>query len=272
MLKLVWKCGTRSTILFICNTFCCRLILLSSLYIESALVCCMNQNNVHCFGTIFPNLNFVFASICAARPVHTCIQSDQYRNCSTVINVTTGDRCSRHSSWWGATKNSAVALSLQNNMISIHQRRTRTNEGKTTLILSRLRTVSWMVSSFSASCSWRPLDWRIRHSHLASTLFHSLVLWWRPQRIRPQITRLSQLENSAMGTWPIYKNSIIPDWIEKWRNIKFWYMCSLCSSSELWCVSLIDDAQNMPKQLWAPGRFTKNTSYNWSKQKKPFIW
>ena len=35
-----------------------------------------------CFGTIFPNLNFVFASICAARPVH--IQSNQYRSCSTV--------------------------------------------------------------------------------------------------------------------------------------------------------------------------------------------
>ena len=53
----------------------------------------------------------------------------------------------------------------------------------------------------------KQLDWRIRHSHLVSTLFHSLVRWWRPRRIRPQITRLSQLENSAMGTWPIYKNS-----------------------------------------------------------------
>ena len=31
----------------------------------------------------------------------------------------------------------------------------------------------------------------IRHSHLASTLFHSLVPWWRPRRIRPQVTRLS---------------------------------------------------------------------------------
>ena len=71
--------------------------------------------------------------------------------------------------------------------------------------------MSWLVSSFSAPCSWRPLDWRIRHSHLASTLFHSLGPWWRPRRILPQITRLSQLENSAMGTWPIYKNSIIPD-------------------------------------------------------------
>ena len=72
---------------------------------------------------------------------------------------------------------------------------------------------------------YKQLDWRIRHSHLASTLFHSLVPWWRPRRIRPQITRLSQLENSAMGTWPIYKNSIIPDWFEKWRDIKFWYRC-----------------------------------------------
>ena len=69
--------------LFICNTFCCRLILLSSsLYIELALVCCTNPDNVNCFGTIFPNLNFVFASIWAARPVH--IESDQYRSCSTV--------------------------------------------------------------------------------------------------------------------------------------------------------------------------------------------
>ena len=69
--------------LLICNTFCCRLILLSlSLYIELALVCCTNPNIVNCFGTIFPNLNFVFASIWAASPVH--IGSDQYRSCSTV--------------------------------------------------------------------------------------------------------------------------------------------------------------------------------------------
>ena len=101
----------------------------------STVVYCTNPDNVHCFGTIFPNLNFVFASICAARPVH--IQSDQYRSCSTVNkvnNVTTRDRCSRHSSRWGATKNSTVALISRNNMISIHQRSTRTNEGKTTLI------------------------------------------------------------------------------------------------------------------------------------------
>ena len=104
---LRWKCSTRSSILFICNTFCCRLILLSSLYIELALVCFTNPDNVYCFGTIFPTLNFVFASICAAHPVH--IQSEQYRSCSTVNNVTTR---SRHSSRWGATKNSAVVREI----------------------------------------------------------------------------------------------------------------------------------------------------------------
>ena len=31
--------------------------------------------------------------------------------------------------------------------------------------------------------------------------------------------------------------------VRKWRDIKFWYMCLLCSSLELQCVSLIDDAQ-----------------------------
>ena len=67
---------------FMYNTFCCWLILLSSLYIELALKFCTNPDNGHCFGTIFPNQNFVFASICAIRPVH--IQSDQYRSCSTV--------------------------------------------------------------------------------------------------------------------------------------------------------------------------------------------
>ena len=85
------------------------------------------------FWDYIPELNFVFASICATRPVH--IQSDQWRSCSTVNNVTTcGGYFSRHSSRWGATKNSVVALSSRNNMISIHWWRARTNEGKTTLI------------------------------------------------------------------------------------------------------------------------------------------
>ena len=55
---------------------------------------------------------------------------------------------------------------------------------------------------------------------------------------RPQITRLSQMENSAMGTCQ-FTRTIIPNWFEKWRDIKFWYMSYLCRSLELRCVSLL---------------------------------
>ena len=59
-----------------------------------------------------------------------------------------------------------------------------------------------LVSSCSASW-WRPLHWIICHSLLTSTQFHSLVQWWHPRGIWPQRTRLSQSQNSAMGTWPM---------------------------------------------------------------------
>ena len=65
-------------------------------------------------------------------------------------------------------------------------------------------TVSWMVSPCSTSCSWRPLNRRIRHSHLTYRQFHSLVPLLRPRRRRPQRTRLTQLENSTMGTGTIH--------------------------------------------------------------------
>ena len=115
---------------FIHMQFCCWLILLSSLNIELALVCWTNPDDVHCFRTIFRNLIFVFASICAARPVH--IQSNQYRSCSTVKQRRAVSAI--HPDGMGATKNSAVSLSSWNDMISIHQRSARTNECKTTLI------------------------------------------------------------------------------------------------------------------------------------------
>ena len=120
--------------------------------------------------------------------------------------------------------------------------------------------MSWMVLSFSASCSWRPLDWRIRHSHLAYTLFHSPVPRWR--------TRLSHLENSAMGTLPIYKNSIIPDWFEKmaWYKILIhvliaYFLRITMSFPYWWCTK---HAQ-LIMGTWLI--YKKNTSYNWSKQK-----
>ena len=118
--------------LFICNTFCCRLILLSlSLYIELALVCCTNPNNVICFGTIFPNLNFVFASIWAAHRSILNLTNTEVAQLSNKDPLSV--LYSIHPDW-GATKNNAVALGSRNNIISIHQRSARTNEGKTTLI------------------------------------------------------------------------------------------------------------------------------------------
>ena len=107
-------------------------------------------------------------------------------------------------------------------------------------------TVSWMVSPCSASCSWRPLHWGIRHSDLTSRQFHSLVPWWRPRRIRPQKTRLSQLENSAMGKWP---KTIMPVWFEKWRkwHIKFFYMCWFWSSlnCDVFPLLMMDNTRKM---------------------------
>ena len=53
-----------------------------------------------------------------------------------LLNCQTRTRCQCYSIHpdWGATKNSAVALGLRNNMLSIHQMSARTNEDKTTLI------------------------------------------------------------------------------------------------------------------------------------------
>ena len=172
---------------------------------------------------MFPNLNFVFASICAARPVH--IQSDQYRSYSTVNNVTTrsarGATPGIHPD--GEQPKKALWLWVREITWYLYTRgvRARMKQNNVDLKLLEKCVMNGFII-FASSCSWRPLDWRISNNHLASTLFHSLVPWWRPRIIRPQITRLSQLENSAMGTWPIYKNSITP---EKWRDIKFWFMC-----------------------------------------------
>ena len=175
--------------LLICNTFCCRLILLSlSLYIELALVCCTNPNNVNCFGTIFPNLNFVFASIWAASPVH--IESEQYRSCSTVKQ---GPAVSATlSTPIGEQPKTALWLWVCEITCYLYTRWVHGRMKTKQRWFKATRELSWMVSSFSASCPWPPLDWRIRHSHLALTLFHSLVLWWRPPQsigARGQFTR-----------------------------------------------------------------------------------
>ena len=76
------------------QSFCCRLILLSSLYIELALVCCTNPDNVHCFGTIFPNLNFVLPQ---SVPPARCI-----------FNPTSTEVAQLSTTWRRAMANSSV--------------------------------------------------------------------------------------------------------------------------------------------------------------------
>ena len=201
-----WLDSCAKTHLKMCHTFkhfiymqyfCCWIIMLSSLYIELALVCCTNPDSVHCFGTIFPNLNFVFASICAARPVH--IQFGQYISCSIV-------KQRRNSSRWEQSKSALELWSLEMTWyLYIRGVRGRMKGKQRWFKVTREVCHAWFHHVRHYKCSWRPLDWIIRHSHFTSTLLHSLVPWWRPRIIRPQRTRLSQL-NSAMDTWPIYKN------------------------------------------------------------------
>ena len=89
-------------------------------------MCCTNPDNVNCFGNIFPNLNFVFAPICAARPVH--IQSDQYRSYSTVKQR----RAVGAAPFIPMVSNQKQRCGSEfANKISIHQRSEPTNEGKT---------------------------------------------------------------------------------------------------------------------------------------------
>ena len=102
--------------LFICNTFCCRLILLSfSLYIKLALVCCKNPDNVYCFGTIFPNLNFVLRQ--SEPPARSILNPTN----TEVAQLSNKDPLSvlLHPPRLGSNQNSAVALGSRNNMISI---------------------------------------------------------------------------------------------------------------------------------------------------------
>ena len=192
------------------------------------------------FGTIFPNLKFVFASICTARPVP--MQSDQYRSCSTVKRR--GGCRSVHPD--GQQPKTALWLWVCEMTWYLYI------EGVPGRMKTKQRwfkvTLPWMVSPCSAPCSWRPLHWRIRHSHLTSRQCHSLVLWLLPQRIRPQ--RISVYWRTPLWARGQFTKTFMPAWFEKWRYIKLWYMCQIkLSSLKLRYVSLIDNAQNMQNEL-----------------------
>ena len=145
-----------------------------------------------------------------------------------VFNPTNTEVAQLSTTWRRApgihlTKNSAVAVSSRNNIYT-RWVRGRMKAKQRWFKVTRELCHEWFhhfrhhVPDDHWTGEFAIVIWRL-HSFTIS------FPWWRPRRIGPQITRLSQSENSAMGTWPIYKNFIIPDWFEKWRDIKFWYMC-----------------------------------------------
>ena len=117
--------------LFICNTFCCRLILLSlSLYIKLALVFCKNPDHVNCFGTIFPNLNFVLRQ---SEPPARSILNPTNTEVAQLSNKVPLSVL-LHPPRWGATKTALWLWVREITWYLYNQRSARTNEGKTTLI------------------------------------------------------------------------------------------------------------------------------------------
>ena len=175
---------------------------------------CTNPDNVNGFGTIFPNLNF-FASICAARPVH--IQSDQYRSCSTVKQ-------------WRAV--GAAPFQKQrrgSELVKWHEIYTPeecADEWRQNNVDLKLLE-NCVMNGFIMCGIMFMTDWRIRHSHLTSTLFHSLVPWWRPHIRGESGPRELVSVNWRTPQWARdqFTRTITPDWFEKWRDIKFRCMC-----------------------------------------------
>ena len=217
-LKLVWKCRHTLKHFIYMQYFSCWLVLLSFLYIELALVGCTNPDNVHCFGDCISESEICYCiNLRRSSVPHAIRPIRKWLNCQTTprvgaarfipMSISQKQRCGswvREMTWHLYTRGVPGRMKAKQRWFEF--------------------TLSWMVPSRSASCSWRPLHWRIRHSHLTSKQFHCFVRWLRPLRNRPQRTRLSQLENSAIGMWPIHTN-IMPAWFEKWRYVKFWYMC-----------------------------------------------
>ena len=145
---------TRSSILFICNTFCCWLILLlwlSSLYIELALVCCTNPDNVQSFGTIFPNLTlFLHQSVPPVLSIFNPTNTEvaQLSNKDREQPQTRPWLWVSEMTWYLYTRGVRVWMKAKQRWF------------KVTRELCQL-CHEWF-HQVRQSCSWQPLDWRIR--------------------------------------------------------------------------------------------------------------
>ena len=160
--KIRLKCVTCSSILFICNTFCCWLILLSSLYIELALVCCTDPENVP--GGPYPR------------------QPDQYRS-----YLSKNDARWLLGPWTGLW----------------HGVREMTWYLYTIGVCWRMKAKQrWFKVTRELCHEWFHVRYYVHDGHWTGE-FAPVI--WRIHCFTVSFTRLSQLENSAMGTWPIYK-------------------------------------------------------------------
>ena len=216
MLKLVWKRVTRSSILFICNTFSCWLVVLLFFFTLSQHWCAVwTPTMLIVIGTIFSNLKFVFASICVTRPVP--MQSNQYRCCSTVKRRA-GCRSVDPN---GEQPKTALWLLLPQ-MTYLYTRgvRGRMKQNNTDL---KLLCHEWFhhvwhhVHDGHCTGEFAPVMWHL--DSFTFTIIVSFCMWWRPQRIGPQSAHSSQpireLRNGHMADLqktlcqPGLKNGII---------------------------------------------------------------
>ena len=221
-------------------------IVLSSLYTELALVCCTNTDNVHCFGTIFPNLTlFLRQSVPPVRSIFTPTNSevDQLSNNDREQPKTALWLWVREMTWYLYTWGLALLTlswdknwdshSLVNGYPSFYPRITfvapspeecadewRQNNADLKLLENCAMNSFIMFGIMFMTATGlenSPVIWRLHcftvsfrgdvHGEFGPRELAS-VSWRTPQWARGQFTR-----------------TIIPDWFEKWREIKFWYMC-----------------------------------------------
>ena len=152
-------------------------------------------------------LTLFFASICAVRPIHIH-PIQQLLNCQT----TTRDReqpktalllWACEMTWYVYTRGVRGRMEAKQRWTKVtrelcHEWFHHVHDGHWT---GEFTTVIWRLHCFTVSFRG-DVRGESGHRELAS------VNWRTPQWARGQFTRL-----------------IIPDWFEKWRDKKFWYMC-----------------------------------------------
>ena len=202
--------------------FCCWLILLSSLYIELALVCRTNPDNVHCFGTVFPNLNPVFVSICATRPVHiptntevAQLPNNDARWVLLQAFIPMGSNQKQRSGsvvakWHDIYTPEECADELRQNNADLKLLENCVMNG---LIIFGIMfmTATGLENS--------------PHSFDVYTVSQSRSVVTSAENPAPDNSPQSIGELCNWHVANLQELYYIPDWFEKWRDIKFWYMC-----------------------------------------------